>query len=60
MISTRSRHVESLGLEDGGTVQTPTVDDAKDEKPVWLDPERISKCSLMWSDVCSSVRTEQT
>ena len=24
-------------------MQTATVDDVKDEKPVWLDPEQISK-----------------
>ena len=35
--------VESLGLENGNTVQTPTVDDMKDESPVWLDPEQTSK-----------------
>ena len=41
------RHVdvvlESLGLENGNTVQPPTVDDVKDENPVQLDPEQISK-----------------
>ena len=25
-------------------MQTPTVDDVKDENPVQLDPEQISKC----------------
>ena len=35
--------VESLGLENGNTVQTLTVDDVKGENPVWLDPEQISK-----------------
>ena len=35
--------VESLGLENGNTVQTPTIDDVKDEHPVWLDSEQISK-----------------
>ena len=35
--------VESLGLENGNTVQTPIIDDVKDENPVWLDPEQISK-----------------
>ena len=35
--------VESLGLENGNTVQTPKVDDVKDENPVWLDSEHISK-----------------
>ena len=35
--------VESLGLENGNTVQTPIVDDVKDENPVWLDPDQISK-----------------
>ena len=36
--------IESLGLENGNTVQTPIVDDAKDENPVLLlDPEQISK-----------------
>ena len=42
-----SRHVdilvESLGLENGNTVQTPMIDDVKDENPVWLDSEQISK-----------------
>ena len=36
--------VESLGLENGNRVQAPTVDDVKDENPVWLDPVQISKC----------------
>ena len=35
--------VESLGLENGNTVQTPIVDDAKDQNPVCLDLEQISK-----------------
>ena len=35
--------VESLALENGNTVQTPIIDDVKDENPVWLDPEQISK-----------------
>ena len=35
--------VESVGLENGNTVQTPIVDDVKDENPVRLDPEQISK-----------------
>ena len=35
--------VESLGLENGNTVQTPMIDDVKDENPVWLDSEQISK-----------------
>ena len=35
--------VGSLGLENRNTVQTPTIDDAKDENPVWLDPVQISK-----------------
>ena len=35
--------VESLGLENGNTVQTPNVDDVKDENPVWLDSEQIGK-----------------
>ena len=38
--------VESLGLENGNMVQTPIVDDVKDENPVWLDPEQISKCTF--------------
>ena len=42
-----SRHVdvlvESLGLENGNTVQTPTVDVVKDVNPVWLDPQQIGK-----------------
>ena len=41
------RHVDvlvaSLGLENGNTVQTPLVDDVKDENPVRLDSEQISK-----------------
>ena len=41
------RHVdvllESLGLENGNTVQTPIVDDEKDENPKWKEPEQISK-----------------
>ena len=36
--------VESLGLENGNTVQNPVIDDVKDENPVWSDPEQISKC----------------
>ena len=44
--------VESLGLEKGNTVQTPTVGDVKDENPVWLDLEQIQqKTDLMWTDV---------
>ena len=35
--------VESLGLENGNTVQTPIIGDVKDEIPVWLDSEQISK-----------------
>ena len=35
--------VESLGLENGNTVQTPTGGDVKDENPVRLDSEQISK-----------------
>ena len=35
--------VESLGLENGKTVQPPIVDDVKDENPVQLDPEQISR-----------------
>ena len=35
--------VESLGLENGNTVQTPIIDDAKDENPVRLVSELISK-----------------
>ena len=35
--------VESLALENGDAVQTPMVDDVKDENPVWLDSEQISK-----------------
>ena len=38
--------VESLGLEDGNAVQTPTIDDVKDESPAWLDSEQISKYRL--------------
>ena len=32
--------VESVGLENGNTVQTPIIDDVKDENPVWLDSDR--------------------
>ena len=35
--------VESLGLENGNTVQTPISDDVKDENPMWLDTTNISK-----------------
>ena len=35
--------IESLELEIGNTVQTPIGDDVKDENPVQLDPEQISK-----------------
>ena len=36
--------VESRGLENENTVQTPiTIDDVKDENPVQLDPEQISR-----------------
>ena len=31
--------VESLGLENGNTMQTPIIDDVKDENPMWLDSE---------------------
>ena len=41
------RHVESLGLENGNTVQTPTIDDV----PEWLHPEQ---------GACSSVKTDRT
>ena len=34
--------VESLGLENENIVQTPMIDDAKDEN-AWLDPDQISK-----------------
>ena len=41
------RHVDvldgSLGLKNGNPVQTPIVDDVKDENPVQLDPEQVSK-----------------
>ena len=33
---------ESLELENGNTVQTPRIDDVKDDNPVWLDSEQIS------------------
>ena len=52
--------VERLELENCNTVQTPTVDDVKDENPVWLDPELSACADLMWPGVCSSVRTERT
>ena len=29
--------VESLGLENGNTVKTPSVGDVKDENPVWVN-----------------------
>ena len=35
--------VETLGLENGNTVQTPMIDHVKDENPMWLDSEQISK-----------------
>ena len=35
--------VESLGLENGNTVQTTKIDDVKDENLLWLDSEQISK-----------------
>ena len=35
--------VESPGLENGNTVQTPLVDDVKDENPLWLAPEQSSR-----------------
>ena len=35
--------VESLGLDNGNTVQTPIIDGVKDENLVWLDSEQISK-----------------
>ena len=42
-----SRHVdvlvESLGLENGNTVQAPIVDVVKDVNPVWVDPQQIGK-----------------
>ena len=55
------RHVdvldESLGLENGNTVQIPKDDDAKDENPVRLDPDQASKyrshvarCSFLSQD----------
>ena len=41
------RHVdvlcEILGLENGNTVQTPIINEVKDDNPVWLDSEQISK-----------------
>ena len=35
--------VESLLLENGNTVQTPTIDDVDDENPVWLQQVQISR-----------------
>ena len=35
--------VESLGLGNGNTVQTPTVDDVKDDNPVWLVRPRANQ-----------------
>ena len=49
--------VEPLELENGSTVQTPIVDDVKDENPVQLDPEQISKTDLTWPCVCSLAKT---
>ena len=51
--------VESLGLENGNTVQTPMVDDVKDDNPVWLDSEQISKYRSHVPDARSSVKTKQ-
>ena len=52
--------VESLGLENGNTVQTPIIDDVKDENPVWLDSEQISKYRSRAARCFFSVKTEQT
>ena len=35
--------VETLGLENGNTVQTPIIDDVEEENPVRKDSEQISK-----------------
>ena len=65
-----TRHVdvsiESLGLENGNTVQIPIVDDVKDENPVHLDPEQISKyrshvarCLFLSQDRADNIRRER-
>ena len=35
--------VADLGLEKGNAVQTPIIDDVKDENPVWLHPKQASE-----------------
>ena len=52
--------VESLGLETGNTVQTPIVDDVKDENPVWLTQNKSASTDLTWPGACSSAKTGQT
>ena len=52
--------VESLGLESGNTVQTPYFDDVKDENPVWLDSEQISKYRCHVARCLFSVKKEHT
>ena len=52
--------VESLGLEKENALQTPIVDDVKDENPARLDADQPASTGLMWPDACSSVKTEQT
>ena len=58
--------VESLGLENGYAVQTPTIDDVDDENPVWLDSEQTSKfrsdvarCLYLSKDRADSIRRER-
>ena len=55
-----------LGLENGNTVQTPTIDDVKDENPVWLDSEPISRysshvarCLFLSRDRADNIRRER-
>ena len=35
--------VANLGLVKGNAVQTPIIDDVKDENPVWLHPKQASE-----------------
>ena len=52
--------VESPGIENGNTVQTPMIDDVTDENAVWLDSEQISNTDLTWPGDRSSPKTGQT
>ena len=58
--------VESLGLENGHTVQIPKIDDVKDENPVWLNSEQISRyrshaarSSFVSQDTADNIRRER-